>query len=120
MTLFATTMLMAKTNKQYVVFDVDLHCQGCVAKVEKNIAYEKGVKDLVCDLDKKQVTITYDADKTNVETLQKAFAAIKKPAKVNTKATEALVKQKSGKDTVITDATTGATQSAAPTATKKK
>ncbi len=48
--------VFAKGEKQTVVFDVDLHCQGCVTKIEKNIAFEKGVKDLICDLNKKQVT----------------------------------------------------------------
>ena len=69
-----------KVDKQVVVFYVDLHCQGCCDKVMKNIAFEKGVKDLVCDLETKTVTVTYDANKTDVPTLQKAFAKIGKPA----------------------------------------
>ena len=72
----------AKVNKQTVVLNVDLHCQGCCDKVMKNIAFEKGVKDLVCDLKSKTVTVTYDADKTDVPTLLKAFEKIGKPAKV--------------------------------------
>ena len=46
----------------------------------KNIAWEKGVKDLVCDLQKKTVTVTYDTRKTDLETLLKAFEKIGKPA----------------------------------------
>lgn len=65
-----------------MVFAVDLHCQGCVDKVEKNIAFERGVKDLRCDLKSKTVTVTYDPAKTNVAALQEAFARIKKPATV--------------------------------------
>lgn len=101
-----STAVFAKANKQTVVFDVNLHCQGCCDKVMKNIAYEKGVKDLRCDLEKKQVVVVFDADKTSVEQLQKAFEAIKKPATVNTKATEAAVKKATGK---AIDATSGAT-----------
>lgn len=97
----------AKSEKQTVVFDVDLHCQGCVNKIEKNIAFEKGVKDLICDINTKTVTVVFDSSKTNVETLQKAFAALNKPAKVNKAATEAAVKKSSGKQI---DAATGATQ----------
>ena len=104
--LMATSMAFAKGEKQTVVFDVDLHCQGCCDKIMKNIAYEKGVKDLRCDLEKKQVTVIFDNEKTNVEKLQQAFAAIKKPATVNTKATEAAVKKATGK---AIDATSGAT-----------
>ena len=72
----------AKPNKQTVVFSCDLHCQGCCDKVMKNIAFEKGVKDIVCDLKAKTVTVTYDAAKTDIPALLKAFDKIGKPAKV--------------------------------------
>lgn len=77
---YCLTMAEAKTNKQTVVFYVDLHCQACCDKIMKNIAFEKGVKDIVCDLKAKTVTVTYDANKTDIPTLQKAFARIGKPA----------------------------------------
>lgn len=77
---FGVSSAAAKTNKQVVVLYVDLHCQACCDKIMKNIAFEKGVKDIVCDIDKKTVTVTYDANKTDVPTLQKAFARIGKPA----------------------------------------
>lgn len=72
----------AKPDKQVVVLSCDLHCQGCCDKIMKNIAFEKGVKDIVCDLKTKTVTVTYDANKTDVPTLLKAFEKIGKPAKV--------------------------------------
>lgn len=72
----------AKANKQVVVLSCDLHCQGCCDKIMKNIAFEKGVKDLVCDLKTKTVTVTFDAAKTDVPTLLKAFEKIGKPATV--------------------------------------
>ena len=68
-------------NKETVVLSCDLHCQGCCDKVMKNIAFEKGVKDIVCDLRTKTVTVTFDPRKTDVPTLLKAFERIKKPAK---------------------------------------
>ena len=74
--------LAAKPNKQVVVLSCELHCQGCCDKIMKNIAFEKGVKDIVCDLKAKTVTVTYDANKTDVPTLLKAFDKIGKPAKV--------------------------------------
>ncbi len=80
---FGVCATYAKTNKQTVTFYVDLHCQGCIDKIYKNIAYEKGVKDLQCNLETKTVVVTYDADKTDIPTLQKAFAAINKPASLN-------------------------------------
>jgi len=75
----------AKPDKQVVVLSCDLHCQGCCDKIMKNIAYEKGVKDIVCDLKTKTVTVTYDANKTDIPTLLKAFEKISKPAKVQRK-----------------------------------
>ena len=74
--------VVKQSNKQTVVLHCDLHCQGCCDKIMKNIAFEKGVKDIVCDLPGKTVAVTYDANKTDVETLLKAFAKIGKPAKV--------------------------------------
>ena len=72
----------AKQDKQVVVLSCDLHCQGCCDKIMKNIAFEKGVKDIVCDLKTKTVTVTYDANKTDIPTLLKAFEKIGKPANI--------------------------------------
>ena len=72
----------AKADRQTVVLSCDLHCQGCCDKIMMNIAFEKGVKDIICDLKSKTVTVTFDAAKTDLETLLKAFERIKKPATV--------------------------------------
>ncbi|MBQ8672713.1 MAG: cation transporter [Bacteroides sp.] len=72
--LFSATFVMAK-DIRVVVFKVEqLCCEKCVAKVRKNIPFEKGVKGLETDISTKTVTITYDAEKTNIEKLQKGFA----------------------------------------------
>lgn len=69
------------SNKQTVVLSCDLHCQGCCDKIMKNIAWEKGVKDIVCDLPSKTVTVTFDTRKTDLDKLLQAFERIGKPAK---------------------------------------
>ncbi len=97
------TPLFAKADKQVVVLSVDIHCQGCCDKIMKNIAFEKGVKDIVCDLKTKTVTVTFDANKTDVPTLLKAFEKIKKPATVK----EQKSQETRGKSNE-TDANTGA------------
>jgi copper chaperone CopZ len=57
-----------------VIFKVEMFCcHSCVTKIEKNIPFEKGVKDLKVDFDAKKVTIKYKADKTNKENLKKAL-----------------------------------------------
>lgn len=74
--------LHAKNDyRETVVLSCDLHCQGCCDKIMKNIAYEKGVKDLQFDLKNKTVTLTFDKRKTDLPTLLKAFEKIGKPAK---------------------------------------
>ena len=81
--LFVSVCSLAKSERQTVVFDVQLHCQGCIDKIERNIAFERGVKDLRCDLKKRQVTVVFDPQKTDITTLQKAFEKIGKPAVVH-------------------------------------
>ncbi len=56
-----------------VVFATSLHCENCKKKIENNIAYEKGVKDLKVDVAEKTVTVTYRKDKTDSEKLRKAL-----------------------------------------------
>ncbi|MGC3979075.1 MAG: heavy metal-associated domain-containing protein [Paludibacteraceae bacterium] len=42
-----------KNTKKCVTFEVSLHCQSCVESIQRNISFEKGVKDLDVNLDKK-------------------------------------------------------------------
>ena len=79
---FVSLSLFAASKRQSVVLSCDIHCQGCCDKIMKNIAFEKGVKDIVCNLDDKTVTVTFDANKTDVPTLLNAFKKINKPATV--------------------------------------
>lgn len=68
-----------KNTKETVIFTVHIHCDGCVAKIEKNIAFEKGVRDLVIDKETQTVKVVYNPEKTDVETLKQAFEKIGKP-----------------------------------------
>lgn len=66
-----------KTNRETVVFCIDeMDCHSCKTKIEKNIAFERGVKALDVDLDQKTVSVTYDTRRNNVENLQQAFHTI--------------------------------------------
>lgn len=78
--LLAVVMMTATANandlgkkKTTTVFNVSMDCQNCVDKVQKNIAFEKGVKDLKIDLEKKTVAVTYLNNKTDVNKLNAAF-----------------------------------------------
>lgn len=75
--LLCVTTLVAKDFRT-VVFKVDqLHCENCERKVKENIKFEKGVKEFSTDLKKRTVSITYDADKTNVDKLKAGFKKFK-------------------------------------------
>ncbi|HNX87582.1 MAG TPA: heavy-metal-associated domain-containing protein [Paludibacteraceae bacterium] len=69
-------------SKKTVVFDVSMHCESCQKKIEKNIAYEKGVKDMAVKLEDKTVTIKFDTLKTNESKLISAFNKLGYEAKV--------------------------------------
>ena len=60
-------------NEKTVIFNANLHCESCKAKVEKNIPYEKGVKDLKVDMKTQTITVTFREDKNTTENLQKAI-----------------------------------------------
>lgn len=65
-----------KKEKAEVTFSVNLHCAKCVEKVMENISFERGVLDLEINEEAKTVKVVYDAKKTSVEMLQKAFAKL--------------------------------------------
>ena len=66
----------SKQDKNKVVFDVNMHCGECQKKIEKNIAFEKGVKAMEVSLENKTVALTYDAAKTSPEKLQAALVKL--------------------------------------------
>jgi len=50
-----------------------MHCESCKKKIEREIAFEKGVKSITVDLKEKIVTIKYKADKNSDEKLAEAI-----------------------------------------------
>lgn len=66
-----------KNKKETVTFYVEeMECKNCVRKVEKNIAFEKGVSDLICDLSNRTAKVTFNTTKTNKEKIMEAFKKI--------------------------------------------
>lgn len=70
-----------KSQPVTVVFESSIHCGNCAKKVEENISFEKGVKDLSVSVEEKTVTITYDPSKTDEETLAAAIEKLGYTAK---------------------------------------
>ena len=73
LTLNAQTAPEKTKKSETVVFAVGMHCESCKKRIENNIGFEKGVKDLQVDLSSKTVTIKYDPKKTTLETLQQTI-----------------------------------------------
>ena len=75
--LLSVTAVVAK-DIRVVVFKVSqMHCEKCEKKVRDNMRFEKGLKDISTEVKTKMVTITYDAEKTNVKKLQAGFNKFK-------------------------------------------
>ena len=55
-----------------VQFKTSAVCDMCKARIEKSLAYEKGVQSAVLDVPTKVLTVTYKADKTTPEALRTA------------------------------------------------
>lgn len=73
----------AKVSKaETVTFCTNLRCKSCVKKVNENIAFEKGVKDLKVSLPDQTITVTYDPSKTSAEALSKAISKLGYKAEV--------------------------------------
>lgn len=73
LSLVAQNKKPVKNDKEKVTFDVSMTCENCQKKIEKNIAFEKGVTDMVVDLPNKTVTVEFRKDKTTVDNIQKAL-----------------------------------------------
>lgn len=64
------TILLALVH---VVFATSIHCANCGRKVQENLSFEKGVKDLKVDVPSKLVTVTFNPAKTDTVKLKKAL-----------------------------------------------
>ena len=91
--LFSALTLSAQDKKgkelSTVRFETSIDCENCVNTIMKNIPYEKGVKDVKCDIPTKEVTIQYQNDKIKPETLKRSLEKLGYTAKEITEKKEA-------------------------------
>ncbi|HOO83522.1 MAG TPA: heavy metal-associated domain-containing protein [Prolixibacteraceae bacterium] len=73
-----------KKNEETVVLQVNMDCHSCVQKIEGNIPFEKGVKDLKVSLEKLECEVTFREDKTSVDKLIEAFDKLGYKAEIKT------------------------------------
>ena len=71
--LLGVTAVLAKDIRVVVFKVAQMHCEKCEKKVKDNMRFEKGLKDVSTVVKDRTVTITYDAEKTNVDKLKAGF-----------------------------------------------
>ena len=90
--------LLAKDIKTAVFSTYpEMHCENCEKKIKGSLRFEKGIKNIITNLNSKTVTIKYDADKTTVDNIIKGFKKIKYEAK------EVKNTPKKGENTPVSD-----------------
>ena len=73
MMLIAVVGLAKDIKTVVVTTQPQMHCASCENKIKGNLRFEKGVKQIECNIPEQRVTITYDAEKTNSEAIIKSF-----------------------------------------------
>ncbi|TYZ07630.1 heavy-metal-associated domain-containing protein [Hymenobacter lutimineralis] len=67
-----TPAAKAKNSAESLKIKTSAVCDMCKARLEKALAYEKGVQSAVLDVPSQVLTVTYRADKTSAEKLRAA------------------------------------------------
>lgn len=67
-----TAVQAAASGVATVQFKTSAVCDMCKTRIEKSLAYEKGVQSAVLDVPTKVLTVTYKADKTTPAALRTA------------------------------------------------
>lgn len=70
LTLTSTSLLATDDKDKEIKIKTSAVCTMCKARIERNLAFEKGVKEATLDVDTKVVTIRYNPAKTDVTRLK--------------------------------------------------
>lgn len=77
--IMASLLLLAGGKNMHVLVMTTtprMTCQNCENKIKKNMRFEKGVVKVETSIKEQTVTVTYNADKTDVAALQTAMRKI--------------------------------------------
>lgn len=69
--LFTIQVAVAGDNPTVIKIKTSAICGMCKRKIEKNLAFEKGIEDVNLDIPSKILTVTYNAKKTNPTAIKK-------------------------------------------------
>lgn len=82
LSVFVATTFAQQTEKELqkgvaeIKIQTSAQCGECKERIEKNMAFEKGVKDVDLDLETKILTLHYKTAKTDPKKLRKAVSEI--------------------------------------------
>ncbi len=66
-----------KVKKGYKIeIQTSAVCEMCQYTLEKNLTFEKGVKEVTLNLDDKMITVFYNPKKTDVQTIRERITTI--------------------------------------------
>ena len=87
MLMLMVAMIATAKDIKTVIFTTtpQMHCANCENTIKGNLRFAKGVKEIKTSVEEQKVYVTYDAQKTNEEKLQKAFEKFGYKAEKTTK-----------------------------------
>ena len=78
-----------QAQDEVVEIQTSAQCEMCKERIETNLAFEKGIKEVILDMDTKKLSVTYKSSKTDLNTIKNFIAGLGYDAddiKANTKA----------------------------------
>jgi copper chaperone CopZ len=63
-----------KIKEAYI--QTSAQCEMCKDRIESNMAFEKGIKDLNLDMETKKLFISFNTKKTDLETIKEAITKL--------------------------------------------
>ena len=70
-----------KANEAEVTFSVEIDCPSCQKKIESRLPFERGVKDMKISMEKQEIWILYQTDRTDKKKLIEALKKLGHEAK---------------------------------------
>jgi mercuric ion binding protein len=74
--LMLLSPMMVMAGDKEVTFKSSINCDMCKEKIEKDLVLTKGVKKVVVNVDKKEIKVTYNAEKTTEAKIKTAISKI--------------------------------------------
>ena len=65
----------AQKNKETII-QTSAQCEMCKERLESNLSFEKGIKDVNLDMETKKILISYNPKKTDLSSLKKLISEI--------------------------------------------